>query len=132
MPIALAALAVNVAINVILLPRIGVVASAIATSAALLIYVPAHLRVCWKELGFPFAPMLISAMRALSSAAVMAAVLMLVGGTDSLSLSTACLGTGLGLAAFTVTLLLTRELSLSDFRRAKAWVTVSTSWWPSR
>ena len=59
-PIALGALAVNVAINIALLPRIGVAAAAIGASAALWAYVPAHLRICRLELGFPLRPMLLS------------------------------------------------------------------------
>lgn len=127
-PIALGALAVNVCINITLLPRIGVVASAIATSTALFLYVPAHLRVCWKELGFPLSPMLLSALRALTAAAVMAAVLALIGGMNTLSLSGACLGSGLGLVAFTATLMLTREVAFADLRRVEAWLAEFTAW----
>lgn len=118
-PIALGALAINVAINIALLPRIGVAAAAIGTSAALWLYVPAHLRICRRELGFPLRPLLLSFLRALAAAAAMAGVLVLVGGTQSLSVGTAFLGTALGLVAFTTTLVLTREISL---RRPRRWL----------
>jgi O-antigen/teichoic acid export membrane protein len=116
-PIALGALAINVAINIALLPRIGVAAAAIGTSAALWLYVPAHLRICRLELGVPLRPLLLSFLRALTAAAAMAGVLLLVGGTQTLSVGTALLGTVLGLVVYTGTLALTREISVTHPRR---------------
>ena len=55
-PIVLAALGIDVAVNVALLPSMGVVAAAIGTVVAYCLYVPAHFRICQKELQLPAAP----------------------------------------------------------------------------
>ena len=43
---ALAAVAINLVVDVIFIPRIGIVAGAIGTDLALAVYVPAHLWIC--------------------------------------------------------------------------------------
>jgi len=118
-PIALAALAVTVAIDVVLLPRIGVKAAAIGLSAGLWVYVPAHLYICWQELSFPLRPIFLTLLRALVAAAAMAGILALVGGTETVSVGEALLGVTLGLLAFGAILILTREISL---RRPRRWL----------
>src|SRR5262249_15385078 len=85
-PIALASLAVTVAIDVALLPRIGVIAAAIGLSAGLWLYVPAHLYICWQELTFPLRPIFLTLLRALAASAAMAGVLALLGGTEAVSI----------------------------------------------
>jgi O-antigen/teichoic acid export membrane protein len=119
-PIVITALTANVAIDVIFLPRIGISAAAIGTSVAYCLYVPAHFRICYQELGFPLRPILLSFVRALASATAMGAVLWAVGGTQDLSAATAVIGSVLGVLAFVTTLVVTREISVAEIRRAWA------------
>ena len=48
---ALAAVAINLVVDVVLIPRIGIVAGAIGTDLALAVYVPAHLWICARAIG---------------------------------------------------------------------------------
>ena len=115
-PIVLSALAVNVAIDVALLPRIGVIAAAIGTTVAYWIYVPAHFVICWRELGFRLRPLAVTTLRALVAAAAMAGVLAAIG-TDSISAVEFVAGAVGGSFAFAATLLLTREISPGEISR---------------
>lgn len=114
-PIAAGALAINLVIDVVFLPRIGVTAAAIGTSAAFLLYVPAHLRICRREMGFPLRPLGVTAFRAFLAAAAMAAVLALA---DAHGLTPIFVLLGLlgGSTAFVAVLLLTREVSPEELR----------------
>jgi O-antigen/teichoic acid export membrane protein len=112
-PIALGALAINVVIDIILLPRIGIDAAAIGTSAAFLLYVPAHLLICRRHLGLSLRPYIRTVTRALVAAAAMSAVLAAFGRED-ISLVTATLGSLCGLLAYVAALVVMRELSLPE------------------
>jgi O-antigen/teichoic acid export membrane protein len=125
-PIVLTALAVNVAIDVALLPRIGVVAAAIGTTVAYWIYVPAHFFICWRELGVRLRPLAVTCLRALVAAAAMAGALLAVG-SESLSVVQLVVGALGGTIAFTAALLLTREISPSEIRRGRQAVSMRLS-----
>src|SRR5262249_2620550 len=73
-PIVLAALVGNVVIDVTLLPRIGVVAAAIGTTAAYCIYVPAHFVICKRKLGVHVRPLALTLGRTVAGALAMAGV----------------------------------------------------------
>src|SRR6185312_10001259 len=118
-PIALAALAVNVGIDVALLPRIGEDAAAIGMSAAFCVYVPAHLYICRRALGFSLRPLATSAFRALTAAAAMAGVLALTVRVVEFSIGTAALGLAAGLLVYAAVLVATREIALTDVGRAR-------------
>ena len=117
-PIVLFALAVNVAIDVALLPRIGVVAAAIGTTVAYWIYVPAHFVICWRVLGVHLQSLAATGLRALAAAAAMAGVLLAIG-TDDISVGGLILGAVGGTIAFAAALLLTREISRSELRQGR-------------
>lgn len=114
-PIAVAALAINATIDVLLLPRIGVVAGSIGTDVAYLLYVPAHFLICKRLLGIRLGPLAVTLARALAAASGMAAVLFLAG-TSSLSVFEWAFGAGGGLAVFVAILLASREVSLGEVR----------------
>jgi len=119
-PIVIAALLVNVVIDVILLPRIGVVGAAIGTGVAYAIYVPAHFTICRRELGLPMRPLALTFGRAALAAVAMGAVLYAVG-TDTLSAAQWVLGGSAATAVFCAVLLVTGEVSrreVSEGRRA--------------
>ena len=52
-PIAIVTVVVNVVIDLVLIPEIGIVGAAIGTDVAYAIYVPAHLWLCWKLVELP-------------------------------------------------------------------------------
>ena len=79
MPIVIAALLVNVAIDVTLLPEIGVVAAAIATDVAYTLYVIGHLWLCYRLVGLELRPLLVTLTRTLLAAGAMALVLLAFG-----------------------------------------------------
>jgi O-antigen/teichoic acid export membrane protein len=112
-PIVLLALGLNVAVDLALIPRIGVVGAAIGSSVAYALYVPAHLRICRRELGFPLRPLVFTLIRALAAAGVMALVLVAVG-TESLSFAEWILGGAAGTLAFCAALVLTGEISTRE------------------
>jgi O-antigen/teichoic acid export membrane protein len=115
-PIVLLALGLNVGVDLALIPRIGVVGAAIGSSVAYALYVPAHLRICRRELGVPLRPLAVTLARALVAAGAMALVLFAVG-TESLSFAEWVLGGAAGTLAFCVALVLTGEISTSELRR---------------
>ena len=115
LPIAIVAVAVNAAIDVVLIPEIGIVAGAIGTNVAYAIYVPAHLWICRSLIDLPLRPLLVSCGKALVAAAVMAGVLALFG-TKDVSVPALLIGGLLGVAVYVGVLLLTRELSAAELR----------------
>jgi O-antigen/teichoic acid export membrane protein len=115
-PIVLLALGLNVAVDLALIPAIGVVGAAIGSSVAYALYVPAHLRICRRELGVPLRPLVVTLIRALAAAGAMALVLVWVG-TESLSFAEWILGGAAGTLAFCAALVLTGEISRHEVRR---------------
>ena len=75
---------INLVVDVVLIPRIGIVAGAIGTGLALAVYVPAHLWICVRALDAPLRPLGLALVRSLVAAAAMAGVL-LAFGTSHLS-----------------------------------------------
>jgi O-antigen/teichoic acid export membrane protein len=121
LPIALAAVAINLVVDVILIPRIGIVAGAIGTDLALLVYVPAHLWICASATGLDLRPLGLALVRSLAAAAAMAGVLLAFGTTD-LSLLDWLLGGAASVAVYLAVLFVLRELTVDEFRVARAWV----------
>lgn len=118
-PIASAALVANVGIDLALIPRIGVVGAAIGIGAAFAIYVPAHLYLCRRVLDLSLRSLVGTVVRSMLAAAAMAGVLFALG-TGDLSGVDWLLGAVAGGAAFVSVLVATRELRLSELRRARA------------
>ena len=114
-PIVLAALAIDAALNIALLPSMGVIAAAIASVVAYALYVPAQFQICRRELGLPVRPLAITTLRALLAAGAMAAVLAAVG-TGTLSIAQ-LLGGGAGsLIIYAAVLVLSGEVSVAEIR----------------
>ena len=120
-PIAIAAVALNIVVDLALIPRIGVIGAAIGTSLAYAVYVPAHVWLCWRELGLALRDAIVPVVRALAAAAAMAGVLLLVG-TDALALWQWVVGAVAGTAAYVATLALTGELTRVDLRAVRSLV----------
>jgi O-antigen/teichoic acid export membrane protein len=117
-PIAIGAVLLNAAIDVLLIPRIGIVAGAIGTGAAYAVYVPAHLRLCHRFLHLDLRALAITVMRSLVAGAALAAVLALWG-TSDLSVLEWIGGFITGPAAYLAVLALTRELTAADVSAAR-------------
>jgi O-antigen/teichoic acid export membrane protein len=117
-PIVLAALALNTAIDLALLPRIGVVGAAIGTGVAYSLYVPAHFRICVQELDLDLRALAATLVRALAAAALMGLVLFAVG-TRTLSLAEWLLGAAGGGLAFCAGLVLTGEVTPTELRHGR-------------
>ena len=117
-PIAIATVVVNIAIDVVLIPKIGIVAGAIGTDVSYAIYVPAQLWVVLRVLGVPFQPILVTLARSLVAAAGMAGVLALFGTSTDVGVPFLIVGSGAGAIVYLALLVLTRELSLEELRAA--------------
>jgi O-antigen/teichoic acid export membrane protein len=123
-PIAVGAIGANLLIDVILIPRIGIVAGAIGSDIGYAVYVPAHLWICRRRLEVELRPLIAVLARALLATAAMAGVLALAGTTATLSPFAWIFGAVLGPAAFLSVLLLTGELSVGELRAA--WHRIAT------
>jgi O-antigen/teichoic acid export membrane protein len=112
-PIAVAMLTVNVVIDVVLLPRIGIVASAIGTSAAYAVWVPAHLWILRAHAGLELWPLVRTALRTLIAGAAMVGVLAALG-TGNVPVGLMAAGLVVGPITYLAALFVVRELTLSD------------------
>jgi len=114
-PIIAGALAVNIAVDLTLLPWVGVVGGAVGAGVADLIYVPLHLVICKRELRFPVAPLALTLVRALLAAGAAALALLAVG-TNQLSAGRWVLGGSLATAALVTVLVLSGEITTTERR----------------
>ena len=114
-PIVIGAVALNAAIDVVLIPEIGIVGAAIGTDVAYAVYAGAHLWLCHRLLGLRLRPLAATAARALVAAGVMAAILAFLG-TESLSALDWLVGLPVAGAAFVAALLATRALSPGELQ----------------
>jgi O-antigen/teichoic acid export membrane protein len=117
-PIAAAALVANVGVNLVLIPRIGIVGAAIGIGVAFAVYVPAHLYLCRRALAFSLARVAATLVKALLAAAAMAGVLLAVG-TSQLSPAQWLLGALAGTLAFATVLAATGEIGVAEVRLAR-------------
>jgi len=123
LPIAIGAVAINVVFDIIFIPRIGIVAGAIGTDLALLLYVPGHLWICARAVRLPLLPLAVSLVRSLAAAAAMAGVLLLFGTSDLSPVDWVVGGLG-AIATYLGVLFLLRELTPADVRAVRAWTAV--------
>ena len=112
-PLSIAAVAIDFGIDLVLLPRIGVVAGAIATDVGYATYVIGHVAICARFLNLPRRVLALTFARGLGAAAVLAAVLAAVG-TATLSPAGWVVGGLAGTAAFLAALAVTGEITRSD------------------
>jgi O-antigen/teichoic acid export membrane protein len=116
-PIAIAAVALNVVLDVILIPRIGLLGGAIGTDAAFALYVPAHLWLCGRMLGVDLRALAATLLRAMLAAGATVAALLPIATAGALSASAQLLaGALVGPLVFAAILLATGELGSSEAR----------------
>ncbi|HWF73610.1 MAG TPA: oligosaccharide flippase family protein [Solirubrobacteraceae bacterium] len=117
-PIALGALAIQILLSVILIPRLGAVGGGIATSVAYVFYTVGHLLICRYLLSMSLRPFLISTVRSLAAGAAGAAVLA-VAGTHHLTPAGWLAGGAGGVVVFIAVLFATREITVSEVRAVR-------------
>jgi O-antigen/teichoic acid export membrane protein len=118
-PLAIGALLINIVIDLILVPHMGVTAGAVGTGAALVVYVAGHVRICQHEMDVSFASLIPTALRGLAAATV-AALVFYVAGTDNLTPLAALAGAVVAPVAYIAVLVLLRELRTDELRSARA------------
>ncbi len=128
-PIAIGTALVNFVIDLVLLPRIGVIGAAIGTDIAYLLYVIGHLWICASLLGLDLRRFGLTLGRTMLAAVAMGAVLASFG-TESLTALQFVVGAVAGVFAYAVVLFATREITRRDvsdlgamlrrFRRGRA------------
>jgi O-antigen/teichoic acid export membrane protein len=111
-PLALLMLAANIAIDVVLLPEIGIVAGAIGNDVAYAIWVPGHMWILHRLIGLDLRPQALVILRATVAAAVAAVPLLLIG-TD-VGIVVLVLGGALACAVYLVALRVIGELARDD------------------
>jgi O-antigen/teichoic acid export membrane protein len=107
--IAVSTLALNVVIDVVLLRKIGIVAAAIGTDVAFVLYVAAHVALCTRALELRLRPLLVGLGRSLAAGAAACGVLALVG-TSHLALWQWAVGAPAAVLAFAAVLAASGEL----------------------
>lgn len=118
-PLMIGATLLDGLIDVILIPRIGIVSGAIATAAAYGLMFVGHVRICARHIDVPYARLCRTGGRAVLAAATMA-VALLVCGTDP-SIPILILGAVIGALVFLITLLALGELSQQELAAALVW-----------
>lgn len=120
-PIAIAALGINLGLCLLLVPWLGVIGGAISTSIAYAVYVPAHFRLCLVMLDLCAAPF-IRTLACSLLAAIAASVILALAGTSQLAAVEALVSTVIGAAVFLGILLVTGELKRSTIENAVSWL----------
>jgi O-antigen/teichoic acid export membrane protein len=115
-PIAIGALLLNFVIDIVLLPRIGIVAGAIGTTVAYSLYVAAQFWICWRILRIALRPLGLALVRTLAAAGAMAAVLAAFG-VSHVSLPLLIGGGALGVAVYVIALTVLRAVTVEELQR---------------
>jgi O-antigen/teichoic acid export membrane protein len=119
-PIAIAALLVNLAIDLALLSEIGIVAGAIGTDVAYILYVGAHFWICRRLLGLRAGALVPTLVRTLAAAAAMAGILLAFGTSADLGVASLVAGAVLSLAVYAAVLVLVGAVSRTELAAAMA------------
>jgi O-antigen/teichoic acid export membrane protein len=114
-PVGIATIVVTAAIDVILIPEIGILGAAVGNGVGSAVYIGWHLWLCHTILGLPLRRLALSAVRGLLAAAAVAGVLALLG-TSDLSALDWVVGVVAGLALFVALLRALGELSAIEVR----------------
>lgn len=124
-PIAIGTVLTNFAIDLVLIPKIGIVAGAIGTDVAYGFYVAAHFWILKRVVEIDLRPVLLTVLRCLMAAGAMAAVLAAFG-TSHLSVLGFIGGGIASVVLFAAGLLAMREVSLDEVRRARRALALGT------
>ena len=125
-PFAVAALGVNAGFDAIFLPKLGIVAGAIGTNLAYLIWVPAHLVILRQLLDVPLGPIVLDFVRAALAAGV--ACLPLVALSTDPGLLVLVLGCAIACVVYAVALRLMGGVSAADIDSMRSIVGRRVAW----
>ena len=114
-PITIGALVLSAALDIALIPWIGIYGAVVGTTVAYSVYVGYHVWLCQRVLALRLRPLGETAARSLLAAGALAGVLALTG-TNDLSVFQWLAGLTGGALAFVAVLLATRELSAGELR----------------
>jgi O-antigen/teichoic acid export membrane protein len=117
-PIAIATVLINVVIDLVLIPRIGIVGGAIGTDVAFSLYVAAHLWIANDMIPIGLRSLVPTVVRSILGGVAAAAVLLALG-TSSIDAGEWIAGAVLAPAAFAATVLATGEFSRSELGAAR-------------
>jgi O-antigen/teichoic acid export membrane protein len=112
-PIAVVMLSANVIVDVVLLPKIGIVAGAVGTSVAYMMWVPAHVWILSKRGGLLIRPFLLTLARSILAGGATVGVLALLG-TGRVGVPVMLLGAVAGSLVYVAALVLLGELGRED------------------
>jgi O-antigen/teichoic acid export membrane protein len=118
-PVVVGALVVNLVIDLILIPRIGVVGGAIGSDIAFALYVPAHLLICARMLDADLRPLAVTTARTALAAGAMTGILALFG-TSDVTVPRLVLGSVAGCLGYASVLVLAKEVSIGEIDAALA------------
>jgi O-antigen/teichoic acid export membrane protein len=125
-PLAVAALGVNVVFDAIFLPKIGIVGGAIGTDLAYAVWVPGHLVILKRMLDLPLRPIALDFVRAALAAGV-ACLPLLALGTDP-GVVVLVLGCAIACVVYAVALRLTGGVGAADIDRMREIVGRRIAW----
>jgi O-antigen/teichoic acid export membrane protein len=112
-PVAFATVAINMGLDFILVPRIGVVGGSIGTDVAYALYAPAHLAICQQALGLDLRGTARTFVRTFVAGAAMTGVLLLIGAPLSQPWRIA-LGGAAGLSVYVLILVASGEVTRGE------------------
>lgn len=123
-PVAIATVLINLTLDLVLVPRIGVIGACVGTDVAFALYAPAHLFICQRVLQIDLRPAARTFLRISLAGTVMTVILLLFG--DSLSRFWLIpLGGIAGVIAFATILWATGEVSATEARTVLARIPVA-------
>jgi len=114
-PLAIVSALLVAGLNLVLLPKMGVVGAAVAMDVAFAVYALGHIWICHKTINLPLGPVIDSTVRCLFAAGIATAVLAAFG-TESLSAFDWLVGGLAGIASYAAVLFLTRETTPTEVR----------------
>jgi O-antigen/teichoic acid export membrane protein len=116
-PVAIVTVLVNLGLDLLLVPRIGVIGACVGTDVAYALYAPAHLLICQRALQIDLRPAARTFIRTTLAGAALTGILILFG--DSLSRFWLIpLGGLAGVGVFAAVLWVTGEVSVAEARTA--------------
>lgn len=119
-PIAVAAMLVNAVVDLVLVPRLGVIGASWGTDAAFMLYAPAHLWICARALDLDLAATGKTFARVMLAGALTTGILLVFGDSLAPGHLVATIGGGvIGTGAFVLVLYLSDELTSRDLALAR-------------
>jgi O-antigen/teichoic acid export membrane protein len=121
-PLMIGATLLDGLIDVILIPRIGIISGAIATAAAYAVMLVGHVAICRRHVDLPLWPIAASTFRALLAAGAMGVLLVVIGPDPSVPI--VVLGLAAGTVVYAAALVWLGEFSPGEVAVARRWIKI--------